>query len=585
MAEERIYPKGAVKQTEEFAETIKLKNDVYEAIKKSLEDTTVKAFKDVGYEHAKGYAGEYGDGSVYGAGVGKDEGKFNVKVGSKTESYLEKQISLGGKRAISEIHMDVDPENKVLNMTYKTRETGLFRGLNYTSKLQTKNDKKGGFMIDDEYSFKLDSMPAFKKALKKQMAINSEKEAGYITKTKLGVQDRVQLPIDGSIVENIMKKLTIKDILSSSFDEFDSTMNSIEESKKADLNHPEVIDANSPGNLLFDDLEEAESKNGKEYRDFFEKEMKKFGAKSPKELKPSEWTTINMGWESKEEKGLEEINVSGGIGAGGRYDAPGAFALGGDFDKELKMQKENFNNTSYAKAQKGKPYVKKIFTEGESFWNVVELEPGSGYVPKGMKSNYALGLHGIEVNSEEELKRSMSRYQGGGKDKKKVKKENVDLSRKKFISENEQKELGINKRYVITHKKTAKEESDRWKKLSNLGAYETIKEAEEVISDSETQKLMECGCPGSVSDASNTVSRAEGEKENEQDFMERNDGVEAGESIEGKSVVIVPKSKTISNVKYKVFEEDFLNENKAYIWDFNTGNLVNNPGYKGEKED
>jgi hypothetical protein len=78
------------------------------------------------------------------------------------------------------------------------------------------------------------------------------------------------------------------------------------------------------------------------------------------------------------------------------------------------------------------------------------------------------------------------------------------------------------------------------------------------------------------------VSREQGEKENEVEFMKRNNGVDHGDEIDGKAIVVVGKPGSLSGAEFKVFEDDYLNENKAFILDMNSGNLVNNPNYKLE---
>ena len=72
----------------------------------------------------------------------------------------------------------------------------------------------------------------------------------------------------------------------------------------------------------------------------------------------------------------------------------------------------------------------------------------------------------------------------------------------------------------------------------------------------------------------------QGQEDNEREFMQRNQDAESGEFVDGKEVIIVAKPKSLSNAMYKVFRDDYMNENKAYILDLNTGNLVNNPNFK-----
>jgi hypothetical protein len=134
----------------------------------------------------------------------------------------------------------------------------------------------------------------------------------------------------------------------------------------------------------------------------------------------------------------------------------------------------------------------------------------------------------------------------------------------------------VNKRYIVTEKRNVDEEKDRWKKLSLFETYETIRKAEGLC-----ECLEECSCGASDSyEDDNLMTMYQGQEENERDFMQRNQNAEAGEFIDGKEVVIVAKPKSLSNAMYKVFKDDFMNENKAYILDLTSGNLVNNPNFK-----
>jgi len=65
--------------------------------------------------------------------------------------------------------------------------------------------------------------------------------------------------------------------------------------------------------------------------------------------------------------------------------------------------------------------------------------------------------------------------------------------------------------------------------------------------------------------------------------FKRNDNVDSGDEVNGKKIISVAKPNSLSNAKFKVFEEDYLNENKAFILDMHSGNLVNNPNYKREE--
>jgi hypothetical protein len=132
------------------------------------------------------------------------------------------------------------------------------------------------------------------------------------------------------MVEHMKKnKFTLSSLYNSSFDEVsDIVGNYINEAKKDKeskdekkdgkdklrMNSPEVVAANSKGKMLFDfeTLEEAEKQHGKNYKEYFQKQMDKYGVESPGNLTKSQWTAINSGWASKEEKGkVDEMTTAG----------------------------------------------------------------------------------------------------------------------------------------------------------------------------------------------------------------------------------------------------------------------------------
>jgi hypothetical protein len=391
----------------------------------------------------------------------------------------------------------------------------------------------------------------------------------------MGIEDKTEKSIN-SMVEHMKKnKFTLSSLYNSSFDEVsDIVGNYINEGKKDKkedkedkeddglrMNSPEVKAANSPGKLLFDfeTLEEAKKKHGKDYASYFRKHMEKYGVEKPKGLSKSQWTAINAGWESKEEKGqVDEISSVTGAGAVGpfRYKSPNMFK------KDQGVVERTFEDTNYAKGQK-KRTVSKMKNEGDTFWTSVEIIPGSGYVPKGMDKNYVMGQHSKNTNE------SIQRVDEKLNDSKLLKESMV---KRKFTSDEE----GVNKRYIVTEKRNVDEEKDRWKKLSLFETYETIHKAEGMC-----ECMNECTCGASDSyEDDNLVTMDQGQEENEREFMQRNQNAEAGEFVDGKEVVIVAKPKSLTNVMYKVFKDDFMNENKAYILDLSTGNLVNNPNFK-----
>lgn len=553
---EDIYPEGYPRQKENFSDEQKFKFDVFEAIKEIALETTEKAFENEGYKKQEGRAGEYGTGDSYGAGTSLHH--FNIRLTSRpqTNTYFEKIIYFGGKKAVTDVTIGWDAKNKTVELAYKNSEFSAFRGY---------GSKAGAQLVDDRRNFVVDSMASFKKELKELFKSFAEKEVAYITSTKIGIEDKTEKSIN-SMVEMSMKKFSIKDLMTSSDEDLSTKMdNYISEGKedkedKTRMNSPEIIAANSPDTLLFDDVEDIKDEGVKTAA---KNKLKKFGVIAINELKPSEKKTYFE--ELQKELEIKEITASGGNAAGGAYLTPMAFKKGGDLNLKETEAEEKFNNTSYAKGQKPKPYVKKTVKEGDSFWSTVELNPGSGYVPKGMEHNFVVGQHDKKLNESIEQKKE---------DPSLIKE---SLIKKKFVSLNENKDKGVNKRYIITEQRTKTEEENRWKKLSLFETYETINRGENIIE--------ECGCDvGSSMDNTQGVSMEQGEAENEKEFMQRNMNAEVGsDNVDGRVVIMVKKPESLSNAMFKVYESDYLNENKAYILDLNSGNLVSNPNFKPTK--
>jgi hypothetical protein len=180
-----------------------------------------------------------------------------------------------------------------------------------------------------------------------------------------------------------------------------------------------------------------------------------------------------------------------------------------------------------------------------------------------MEHNFYLGQHSQNTDSN---------YPG----KAKKMNESLDLNKRKFITNEENEKLGLNKRYISEEKLSEQQQKDRWKKLIDLKPYETIKAAESVISES-VKPILECGCDAA---SSQVVTRGEAEKQAESSFEKVNSG---GEFVGGKEVITVPKSDSITNVLYKVFKEDYTNPKKMYIMDMITNNYVINPAYNKGK--
>lgn len=540
---EETYPEGYPRQTENFSEEQKFKFDVFEAIKEIALDTTEKAFEDLGYAENEGSAGEYSNGEKFGKGTSKNH--FNIRLSSRpnTDTYFEKIIYFGGKKAITDVNISWDAKNKTIELAYKNSEFSAFRGY---------GSKAGAQLVNDRHNYVIKSLATFKKELKEQFKSFAEKEAAYITSTKIGIEDGTEKSIN-SMVETSMKKFSLKNLMTSSDEDLSNAVDKYisegkEEKKdnKTRMNNPEVIAANSSDKLLFDDIEELEEG---EFKTAAKNGLKKFGVVAVNELKPSEKKAYFEALGKELE--IQEVTASGGNAAGGAFLSPVAFKKGGDLNLDAN---EKFDKTPYAQGQKQRPSVKKTMKEGDSFWTTVELNPGSGYVPKGMDKNYVVGQHDKNIKESVEPKKQ---------EDKSILKES--LIKRKFTSLNENEEKGINKRYIVTEQRSSDEQSNRWKKLSLFETYETINAAEN------------CGC--GAEDLGH-VSTEQGQKENEIEFMKRNSDAEAGGQVDGRDVVMVAKPGSLSNAMFKVFQDDYLNEGKAYILDLNSGNLVSNPNFK-----
>jgi hypothetical protein len=552
---EETYPEGYPRQQEKFSEEQKFKFDVFEAIKQIALDTTEDAFESEGYKEKGGRAGEYSTGDSY--GVGTSLHHFNIRLSSRpnTNTYFEKIIYFGGKKAITDVNIGWDAANKTIELAYKNSEFSAFRG--YGSKI-------GAQLVNERSNFVIKSLPAFKKELKELFKSFAEKEVAYITSTKIGIEDKTEKSIN-SMVETSMKKFSLKNLMTSSDEDLSSAVDKyisegkegIDKDEKTRMNSPEVIAANSKDKLLFDDVEELEEGD---FKTAAKNGLKKFGVVAVNELKPSEKKAYFEALEKEltiKEEGPAVgggATISGDNAAGSAFTGPVAFKKGGDLNLEAN---EKLAKTPYAQGQKQRASVTKTMKEGDSFWATVELTPGSGYVPKGMDHNYVVGQHEKNLNESMQPKKQ--------EDKSIIKE---SLIKRKFTSLNENEEKGINKRYIVTEQRSSDEQTDRWKKLSLFETYETINAAEN------------CGCGA---EDLGQVSMEQGQEENEREFMQRNSDAEAGGEVDGREVVVVAKPGSLSNAMFKVFKDDYLNEGKAYILDLNSGNLVSNPSFKSKK--
>lgn len=554
MAEEKVYPKNIVKQTDVFADKMKFKVDIFESIKDLLYSTTKEAFESLGYKEKEGVAGFYSDDKPYGEGTAL--GNFNIKVNAKmiTPTYIEKVIYFGGKKTVSIINIDYNTEARIINMTYQTSEDEAFRGY---------GSPEGPHLINEKTSIAVKSMESFKKEIAKMLKGFAMKEVKHITSTKLGVEDKTQKST-ASMVEN---KFSLTKLFNSNPSESNSIIKSLISETASE---EEAKKKKKEKDLLFSDLTEEEKG---EYKKLFQQTLKDMGVKSIKDLDGKEksmfYKKLDKSWTSRDEKeGMDEITTAGGqaVGAIGGQTGPGEPGTAGAF----KYAANPFSSTPYAQAKKKRKTPVKMKNEGDSFWSTVELVPTSGYVPKGMEHNYVSGQH--------------SKPEGGLKGiNKNMPKESVEpkpevlseaLQKRKFVTLDENLERGVNKRYIITEKKTAEEEKAYFSRLIGFEKNSTIESLNECAGD------CNCGCKYNDEETSVVSPILAPESEN---LMERNNDVEPGEYVDGRKVIVVEKPGSLSGIKYHVYEDSYLNENKAYLLDLRTGGLIENPNFKAKK--
>ena len=293
------YPKGFAPRGEQFEKAQKIKQEVYSFLKEAMEEASEKAFKALGIHCTEKHAGEYGDGSVYGAGLGEG-GACNIKVGSKTNSYLEKQISYGGKRMFVEASFEIDGIKEMIHMIYRTTEKAVSQG---------HGEFEGGFFVHENMHMSLSDMKKFKKDMKKILDEAAKKEAAYLTQSKLGVDDRIETDTTQTVAESIV---------GGDVESFLSNMDNLFESDGIDDDEQAKEDA-----LIKSKIQEEE-------RMKLKKKNIDDGGANPNRRPKLKKKDIDDG-------DLEEMTTSGGGGGGGSagafgYDAP----LGGVKKRKLK---------------------------------------------------------------------------------------------------------------------------------------------------------------------------------------------------------------------------------------------------------
>jgi hypothetical protein len=539
------------KRNDNFKKNHEVLETVMELAKKLLVSVTEEEFKKLGYEKVNTSAGEYATGVKLGAGVAQN--KFNVKVAGKSNASLEKQVFLGTQRIQSDILFEYNNTN--VSIEYRTTENGFFRGV----------DSKGkSYAFIERVSVDGSNKKELEKVMKSLFETGAKKEIGYLTNTRIGVDDKLDQSTVSTVNENDMKKLTIKNIFLGD-DIFEESLADKLKAKNtipAEKVHPYTKSKNPPKgkNLMFDEkgLEERfqQAKGDDKYIQFVKSELKgMFGVDKLSDLTPVEkqefFNHLSNSYGEEDTDLTNEVTTAGPAGAGaGAFLTPYAFKA-----------------TPYNQYKgKKKPQITKEYnvvpnTENYNgqFWQKVDVNL--------LKDTHPIGMPGIKPGSKEELAAATKgdtnklKRLGLKENEEKVQvKAKIDLTRKKIFSEEENKLKGINKRYLVTEKTSEEYLKERWNKLTNFKIYESINE--ELEAEMLTENVVEA--------VKEVVKEVVAPVEVPQEPV-----MNTAENLE--ETVTVTKPGSIFGIEYVFYKKDFLNEDKKYILDLASRVFVPNP--------
>jgi len=552
-----IQSTGFENRSDDFQQNLLLREEIYELIKNTLISETEKNFKLKGILPSENYAGVYSNGKNY--GKGSEDGKYNVTYSNTTKTQINKTITYGAKKFIAELAIIFDPKNNLLKLSYKGTSGAVFRG-------HEDIKDSSGFLLNDKLIINTKNKKKLKEELTNFFKLESKKEVNYLLSTKINVEDKFDTSLQDALVqENKHTNMRLNNLLNISEHEIVDFFNEkIQESNekltKFDKNSKTIKQKNisdienSDKKLLFDDLDEGiNSKEAlskfdvfdldeleyKMYKDFIKNSSKEEALQILINNVEGDYSQLSPKLAriaKKQDKELDETTMSGtmSVGAGG-YLTPKAF-----------------KETNFFKNKEKRPVIKKTKNEEDTFWTKVEMEKG-GWPPKGMSKDFVMGQHNL---NEAVLKNNHK----------------IDTTRKKFFDESENKDLGVNKRYLITDQLNESEQFNKWRKLATHNLFETVKKAEDVISKEEMDLLKECGCQNN----NQYIDQKLIDGDSVEDYL--NDEFEDVNSEFEDDLITVSKGKD-SFVIYKVDKNEFINENKKYIFDYITKEYVVNPNY------
>jgi len=542
MAENKTYPEGTKKETEEFTKRKEIKKLVDKAIKEIATEETYKAFKAIGYEekqdHYFVYAKGEDDKDYKEGGKGTSENKVNVtfsypKKYSDGESApaisnMQKITTFGGKKLVSELYISI--KGAVLDITYKNTEDSGFhqQSTGSTYKARTLEDSISISNIGD--------LKTFKNKIKKFFQSICKAEAEYLTGTKIAQDDKIEKKQNASIVMENKFKLSLTSLIDGDLEQLSESVykmasESIDTAKNSKEDEEEVKD------LLV-----GSTKEDKEQVDELTGTVGGLGG-------PIEGETT---YTNKDSAGQVPANKLGTTNKR-------TFNKVGDKSEQVADEynrpiNEAVKKTAYGDMHKKRGYMVKedgtyvVKTESSTkskdpYTIEVEMEPGVLNVPKGMTKNYVQGQHGIK-EEKESLNEAFNKK--------------VKLSQKRFVSNKENSENKLNKRYIVSESLDEKELSIRFKQLLETHSFKGIQDGIDGI---------RCSAPVKTRDE---IANEEFENAQEGQLL----SVPMG-GVEDNGFVDVPKGGN-SLVVFKLAESD-IKANKTYIKDHYTNKIVLNP--------
>ena len=559
MAQEKTYPEGTKKETEEFSKRKEIKKLVDKVIKQVAEEKTYKAFKELGYTEKEGhyfvYAKETDKESdeEKSGGKGTAEDKVNVTISYPKKysgdedtapaiSNMQKITTFGGKKLVSEIYLDI--KGSTLEITYK-------------------NTEDSGFNVNSGSLEKKTSIPnisdskEFKKKIETMFSEICKAEAEYLSGTKIGQGDKIEKNQNASTIMENKFKMSLKSLLEGDYESTGEAIHKLVTESQEDTTVDKAVKVDTEEGekelLKGDDEKSTDGENVEEIS------MSPGGPMGATDGNPA-GKENSTGGAFPTLAGTPVNTRSLGVTSKGEEGSVVA-----DADNQPKEYRVNeaILNTPYGEMHKKRG---RMIREDGTYNVKVDMEPGYLNTPKGMTKNYTIGMHGdAEVNSKEELAKT---GHGELSQLDEAYNKNVKLARKKFVSNEDNEAKKMNKRYIVTSQLNEADQSRRFKQLIETKSFDNIREDKTITGNG----FNDFASREFEANNSNQQCSPEPDMESQLDSTPAcgcEDGFE-----------MVPKGKT-SLIMFKLSESD-LKKNKAFIKDYFTNKMIPNPRYKSE---